>query len=462
MNKKFMIIFTSIISLIAIASISITIAVTKGEKGVQGDAGVGIASITKTKTEGLVDTYTITYTDGKTTTFKITNGSQGNQGDAGNDGHSPIIEIGENANWFIDGTDTNKRAIGSQGNQGDAGNDGHSPIIEIGENGNWFIDGIDTNKKAIGSQGDSGSDGVGIKSVEIVSGDLIVNYTDGTNDNLGSIFEQVSPKSVVQKEGYKLTLQSNNTYSVSEIDSTATYIEVVDSENGIFVESFDHEVALNNTNIQTITVGKHLTSINQGAFSGCTNLTSFNVPSDSLLTTIGDNCFKNCENLEVMPTSNYLTTIGSYAFTGTKLASVNLPDSVVAIKNHAFYNLTTLSSITIGDDSRLTTIETYAFSGCTSLTSIVIPFRVSLIERYAFYNSGLTSATFKSPDSWNLIIRPGDYPYHLSPTKTSGPAKALKGEITIRSTTYSLYKQDWVRADEYANNTIAGTYEKEF
>ena len=43
--------------------------------GDNGDDGVGIASITKTGTSGLVDTYTITYTDGDTDTFTVTNGS---------------------------------------------------------------------------------------------------------------------------------------------------------------------------------------------------------------------------------------------------------------------------------------------------------------------------------------------------------------------------------------------------
>jgi len=37
--------------------------------------GKGISSITKTSTQGLVDTYTITYTDNTTSTFTVTNGS---------------------------------------------------------------------------------------------------------------------------------------------------------------------------------------------------------------------------------------------------------------------------------------------------------------------------------------------------------------------------------------------------
>ncbi len=41
----------------------------------KGEAGNNITSIEKTSTTGLVDTYTITLTDGTTTTFEVTNGS---------------------------------------------------------------------------------------------------------------------------------------------------------------------------------------------------------------------------------------------------------------------------------------------------------------------------------------------------------------------------------------------------
>ena len=50
----------------------------KGSQGATGATGDGIKSITKTSTSGLVDTYTITFTSGKTpTTFTVTNGQNG-------------------------------------------------------------------------------------------------------------------------------------------------------------------------------------------------------------------------------------------------------------------------------------------------------------------------------------------------------------------------------------------------
>jgi len=46
----------------------------QGVQGERGETGNGIASVTKTGTAVLVDTYTITFTDGTTTTFNVQNG----------------------------------------------------------------------------------------------------------------------------------------------------------------------------------------------------------------------------------------------------------------------------------------------------------------------------------------------------------------------------------------------------
>ena len=52
-----------------------------GQTGQTGATGNGIASIEKTSTSGLVDTYTITYTNGDTDTFTVTNGTTYTAGD---------------------------------------------------------------------------------------------------------------------------------------------------------------------------------------------------------------------------------------------------------------------------------------------------------------------------------------------------------------------------------------------
>ena len=52
--------------------------------------GNGISSISKTGTSGLVDTYTITLTDGTKPTFTVTNGAKGDKGDTGPQGSQGV------------------------------------------------------------------------------------------------------------------------------------------------------------------------------------------------------------------------------------------------------------------------------------------------------------------------------------------------------------------------------------
>ena len=64
--------------------------VTNGAKGDTGDTGAtgnGIASITKTGTVGLVDTYRITFTNGAYFDYTVTNGAKGDTGDTGATGN---------------------------------------------------------------------------------------------------------------------------------------------------------------------------------------------------------------------------------------------------------------------------------------------------------------------------------------------------------------------------------------
>ncbi|MBR3674532.1 MAG: hypothetical protein IKN69_00075, partial [Bacilli bacterium] len=86
--------------------------------------GRSIVKIEKTDTLGLIDEYTITYTDGTTSKFLVTNGKNGTdgiQGLPGQDGHTPTIAVGTNGNWVIDGVDIGIRAEGLRGPQGEAG-----------------------------------------------------------------------------------------------------------------------------------------------------------------------------------------------------------------------------------------------------------------------------------------------------------------------------------------------------
>lgn len=73
-----------------------------------------------------------------------------------------------------------------KGQDGVSGADGITP--HIGDNGNWFIGETDTNKPSQGTNGVNGNDGVGIAKSEVnTSGELVITYSNGDSTNLGKI-----------------------------------------------------------------------------------------------------------------------------------------------------------------------------------------------------------------------------------------------------------------------------------
>lgn len=66
----------------------------QGVPGAQGASGRGILTIEKTDTQGLVDTYTVTYDDGTYTTFQIKNGENGGLSTDGGTMTGPLILSG--------------------------------------------------------------------------------------------------------------------------------------------------------------------------------------------------------------------------------------------------------------------------------------------------------------------------------------------------------------------------------
>ena len=104
------------------------------------DGGAVITSVTSTS-----DGWHVALSDGSSFDVKNgANGKDGKDGSNGSNGSAPVITIGANGNWFVDGVDTGVTA------QGKDGKDGTTPTIEI-KDGYWYINGENTGVKAEGS-----------------------------------------------------------------------------------------------------------------------------------------------------------------------------------------------------------------------------------------------------------------------------------------------------------------------
>ena len=114
---------------------------------------------------------------------------------------------------------------------------------------------------------------------------------------------------------------------------------------------------------------------------------------DDTITSIGRGAFYDCSSLTSITIPDSVTSIGYCAFDGCKgLTSVTIPDSVTEIGDYAFAYCSSLTSISIPDS--VTEIGDSAFYFCYSLTSISIPDSVTSIGDDAFcYCASLTSVT---------------------------------------------------------------------
>ena len=143
--------------------------------------------------------------------------------------------------------------------------------------------------------------------------------------------------------------------------------------------------------LTSITIPNSVKSIGICAFDDCTSLTSITIPNS--VTRIEDYAFQYCSGLTSITIPNSVTSIGKLAFYGCDgLTSITIPNSVTSIEYSAFQYCEGLKSVTIGNS--VTSIGSSAFASCYSLTSITIPNSVTSIESSAFYNCfGLTSVT---------------------------------------------------------------------
>ena len=149
--------------------------------------------------------------------------------------------------------------------------------------------------------------------------------------------------------------------------------------------------------IPTTYNGLPVVSVEASAFLNNTAITSVVLPDG--ITSIGENAFNGCESLTSVTfgKNSQLSSIGPGAFNYCySLESITIPESVTSIGSDAFYYCYGLRSVTFGENSQLTSIGDGAFNWCESLESITIPASVTSIGEWAFVEC------YRLVEVWNL------------------------------------------------------------
>ena len=184
-------------------------------------------------------------------------------------------------------------------------------------------------------------------------------------------------------------------------DSFLSIPKFIDGRRVVLIEN---SAFLNCYELVSIEIPDSIIKIQMDAFSGCTSLTRVNYlgdvaswcnisfgSSNSNPLYYAKELYCNGECVTELTTLNCVTSIGSYAFSGcTSLTSVEIGDAVTSIGEYAFYKCTSLTSVVIGD--AVTSIGNNAFYKCTSLASVEMGDSVTSIGKSAFDNcTSLTS-----------------------------------------------------------------------
>ena len=351
----------------------------KGEKGDTGAAGRGIDRVVLTAEGCLIFEYSDGTKSEPTASLVGAQGAKGEKGDKGDpgaDGRGIVTVSLDGGDLYVTYSDsaTPVRIGTVRGEKGDKGDPGAQ-----GEKGAPGVDGksaYELYKAAYpGYTGTltewlaslKGDTGRGIQKTEIVDGKLIVTYTDGTQEDLGSI--TAGDPSASPDDYFVFTLLADGTYGVGISETHKSYVKEV-------IIPAAHN-------------GKAVTAILNSGFSGCKNLEEITMPET--VKSLERHAFRDCAMLKSVVLPDSIESIGGYAFSDcTSLSFVQLPT------NPNFTKLGEQTDFSSAGNVRMS----YVFSGCSSLKKIRIPKSVMDIAFDCFKNSGLEELELEEIAGW--------------------------------------------------------------
>ena len=212
---------------------------------------------------------------------------------------------------------------------------------------------------------------------EIVNGELILTYSDGSVENLGVVVGEKGDQGETGATGATGETGPQGPQGEAATDENPQGLDFFPLPDGTYAVSAGKSFFLEEIVIPATYQGKAVTCIGSpsgvnasstaSGFCAAPNLRSITIPDS--VTSIGACAFQSCTNLTSVTIPANMTGIGSYAFENcSSLTSVTIPNSVTSIGEYAFYNCSSLTSVTIG--SGVTSIGSEAFYGCSKLVEV--------------------------------------------------------------------------------------------
>lgn len=147
--------------------------------------------------------------------------------------------------------------------------------------------------------------------------------------------------------------------------------------------SIGHSAFSYNAKLEGVSLPTAITMIPDRAFSNCTALVKINIDN---VEEIGAYAFYRCEGLAQIDPSEKLTRIGEYAYYGSGLVKINIPEgsALEFIGESAFRGCTSLEEAYLDRARGLKTIEKSAFEFCESLSDLTLPSSLESLGDWAF------------------------------------------------------------------------------
>lgn len=190
-------------------------------------------------------------------------------------------------------------------------------------------------------------------------------------------------------------------------DNSIAVVEKLTGLKGEAVKVFFCKLTLSNGDVVELEDSGELTYTVLGPYKS----TLINAEIGELCSSIGNGAFGGCSNLTSVTIPNSVTSFGTYAFAScTNLTNVTISDSVTSIDDYAFENCTSLTSVTIGNG--VTSIGECVFRYCSSLTNIAslattVPTIQSSTFQYVATNGTLTVPA--GATGYDVWMGTGDY-----------------------------------------------------